>query len=217
MAKVSSPLISLGGSGTIGKAVTFGSWRGVRYARQHVVPANPNTSEQQTTRAVFRWVGEFWAYSPAAARAPWLAFVRGKPLTDRNAQIKFLLPPLRNATDLSNLIASPPVLGGPAPANMTVTTGTGSGELTATLTPETLPTGWVVTRAQFIALPNQDPHDLFVGPIVYAEDTTTPYSVTLSGLPSAQSCAVAGWFEYARDDGRMAYGTNALIIGTSGA
>lgn len=217
MAKVNSPLISLGGSGTIGKSVTFGTWRGIRYARQHVVPANPNTAAQQNTRSVFRWVGEFWAYSPAAARAPWLAFARGKPMTDRNAQIKFLVPVLTAATDLSNLIASPPVLGGPAPAGMTATAGTSAGSIDVTLTPDQLPTGWTVTRAQVLALPDQDPHGLFIGPVAYAEDTTAPYSVTLSDLPAGQACAVAGWFEYQRDDGRMAYGTNALIITASGS
>jgi len=50
MAKVNGPLLSLGARGQLGKALVFSGWKGLHTVRQHVVPANPNTSAQATQR-----------------------------------------------------------------------------------------------------------------------------------------------------------------------
>jgi len=50
MAKLTAPLLSLTASGTIAKSVTYGTWKGIKYARQRVIPANPNSAGQQTQR-----------------------------------------------------------------------------------------------------------------------------------------------------------------------
>lgn len=50
MAKLKAPLLSLGASGAIGKAIVFFPWKGLNVAREYVIPANPNTTPQQTQR-----------------------------------------------------------------------------------------------------------------------------------------------------------------------
>lgn len=63
MAKVSGPLFSLEASGTYGGKVTFAKWKGRQYARQTVIPSNPNSADQETARnrlrvggAIQKWV-----------------------------------------------------------------------------------------------------------------------------------------------------------------
>lgn len=51
MAKLTAPLLSLGASGQIGKAVVHFPWKGINAAREYVVPANPRTTAQTTQRA----------------------------------------------------------------------------------------------------------------------------------------------------------------------
>lgn len=50
MAKLKAPLLSLGASGQIGKALVFFTWKGLNVVREHVVPSNPKTSGQVTQR-----------------------------------------------------------------------------------------------------------------------------------------------------------------------
>lgn len=50
MAKLKAPLMSLGASGAIGKALVFFSWKGLDVVREYVVPSNPDTTPQQTQR-----------------------------------------------------------------------------------------------------------------------------------------------------------------------
>lgn len=51
MAKLKAPLLSLGASGAIGKALVFFPWKGLNVAREYVTPANPQTDAQNTHRA----------------------------------------------------------------------------------------------------------------------------------------------------------------------
>lgn len=50
MAKVTGPLFSMSASGTIGKAVTYGTWKGRPWARVHFIPENPQTAKQVNVR-----------------------------------------------------------------------------------------------------------------------------------------------------------------------
>lgn len=50
MAKLKAPLLSLGASGAIGKAIVMFPWKGINAAREYVVPANPRSDAQQTQR-----------------------------------------------------------------------------------------------------------------------------------------------------------------------
>jgi len=50
MAKLKAPLLSLGAAGKLGDALVFFGWKGLDAVRTYVVPANPNTTAQQTQR-----------------------------------------------------------------------------------------------------------------------------------------------------------------------
>ena len=50
MAKLKAPLLSLGASGALGKAIVFFDWKGLDVAREYVIPANPKTAPQLTQR-----------------------------------------------------------------------------------------------------------------------------------------------------------------------
>ncbi|MBA7532778.1 hypothetical protein ES705_25008 [subsurface metagenome] len=50
MAKLKAPLLSLGASGAIGKAIVYFPWKGLNVAREYVIPANPKTTLQTTQR-----------------------------------------------------------------------------------------------------------------------------------------------------------------------
>ncbi|MBA7534040.1 hypothetical protein ES705_26286 [subsurface metagenome] len=50
MAKLKAPLLSLGASGQLGKAIVYFPWKGLDLAREYVVPSNPRTTAQNTQR-----------------------------------------------------------------------------------------------------------------------------------------------------------------------
>ena len=73
MAIVKAPLLSLGASGQLGKALVFGTWKGLKTVRQHVEPANPNTADQQTQRTLVTDQVSAWKnyFTGAEGRAAW--------------------------------------------------------------------------------------------------------------------------------------------------
>lgn len=50
MAKVTAPLFSFGASGQLAKALVYFPFKGLDVVRSYVIPANPNSSAQQTQR-----------------------------------------------------------------------------------------------------------------------------------------------------------------------
>jgi len=52
MAKVSAPFLSLDASGTVAGTLTASKWKGRNYMRLRIIPANPNTADQQAVRSI---------------------------------------------------------------------------------------------------------------------------------------------------------------------
>ncbi|MBA7535453.1 hypothetical protein ES705_27709 [subsurface metagenome] len=50
MAKLKAPLLSLGASGAIGKALVFFGWKGIDAVREYVIPSNPKSTAQNLQR-----------------------------------------------------------------------------------------------------------------------------------------------------------------------
>lgn len=50
MAKLKAPLLSLGASQQLGKALVFFPWKGLDVVREYVIPSNPKTALQTTQR-----------------------------------------------------------------------------------------------------------------------------------------------------------------------
>lgn len=215
MAKVTGPLLSLGAKGQIGKAVVFDDWKGIKYARQYSVPSNPNTSEQQSTRNVFRFLNEAWLTAPALLRAPWTANAVSQKYTDRNKWISSNLPALRGETDLANFIGSPSALGGPPLASLVLATGTTPAAITWTAVPDTTPTGWTLVGVTAAATPDVDPNGEFSGPWVAAQDTTSTFTGSLGGLGEGVDVIVTAFPVWTRPDGRTAYGASLTAQGTT--
>lgn len=208
MAKVTAPLLSFGGSGAIAKTQVYGTWRGIKYARRYVVPANPNTDSQQQTRNVFSFLNGMWKLIDANAQAPWTLFSKGRPFFNRNAWIKSNLSSLRGMTgdpavDLSTMILSPGANGGVAAGGIGHASG-GAGALAITLTAPTLPAGWSIVKAHAIAKKQVEPDTSLDYSSFYQFDATDPYVPTFAGLPSGTYAAFA-WFEYLKPDGSTAF------------
>jgi hypothetical protein len=68
MARTTAPLLGFNATGQIAKTMVYGTWRGVKYARRYVIPGNPQTAAQQTTRTTFATLREMWKLMPAIGR-----------------------------------------------------------------------------------------------------------------------------------------------------
>jgi len=203
MAKTTAPLLSFGGSGQIGKTMVYGSWKGRSYVRRHVVPANPQSSEQTITRNAFSFLQSVYKFAPAIVTAVWEAYASGLVLTARNGFTKFNLPVLRGEADLDNMVISGGANGGPPAATATPTPGSGTLSIAITA-PATLPQGWTVYAAQAAIILDQDPDSGTSFVIQAGEDLTSTYAVAFSGL-AAGTYQYRAWLKWTRPDGTFAY------------
>jgi len=212
MGKTTAPLLSFGASGQIAKTVVYSKWKGRGYARRHVVPANPQTTEQTLTRNNFSFLSSVWKVAPALFTAPWTLYARGKVLTDRNALVKFNLPVLRGEVDLANFVFSPGALGGLPPIAAVATPGVG--QLSVAVTPPAvIPTDWTIAAAVVAVIADQDPQTGILYEITAGEDLTDPYAVVLTGL-DAVLYQVGAWLRWTRPDGSIAYSPSIVTTGT---
>lgn len=203
MSKTTAPLLSFDARGSIGKTIVYSAWKGVSYARRHVVPANPNTTAQQETRGTFAWLNNVWRYMPSEVQESWDAYAAGQPLTGRNGLIKLNLSALRSQTDLANFIMAPSAKSGPVAAGLTLTPA--AGQVTVDLAEPNLPAGWTIVHMVAAAILQQDPQTGAAFEMVADVDASAPYSLVLSGL-AAGTYIVGAWFKYERPDGTFAYG-----------
>lgn len=212
MAKTTAPILSFGGRGQVGQTVVYGQWRGVKYARSYVVPANPRTVEQTKTRSVFANLRELWKLLPADARAPWEAFTTGRPLTGVNAFIGENMRVLRSAADMASFIASPGARGGINATLIAAIPGGLSGEIAVTFTDPALPASWAIVDHVVIARPDQDPHDPFFGPWVIAKGAAANPTITLTGLTGGTSYVVSSFLKQSKPDGSFAYSVSETSL-----
>jgi hypothetical protein len=88
LAKVTGPLLSVDASGKIADTIVFSRWRGKKYVRQWVVPANPNTAAQQTQRAYMTTAINSWVQSiGASAQQAWRDYQAGQELSGANEYV----------------------------------------------------------------------------------------------------------------------------------
>lgn len=212
MAKLTGALLSFGSSGSIAKTLVYSKWKGRPYARQHVIPANPNSSAQQLTRNAFQWLQRVFAFGTAQFVATWQLAATGQVATDRNLWTKSNLPTLRPATDITGILFSAGAKGGLPPGGITVTPGTA--QITVTLTSPALPTGWTITNAIAVAVASQNPQSGNLYTMSEATDNSAPYAPIITGLTTGQSYEVGGWFEFTKPDGTIAYGASLQGTGT---
>ena len=214
MAKVTAPLLSMGARGQIGKSQVYAVWRGVPYARQRVVPANPNSTAQQSTRGVFSSMSGLWKNGPTILLAPWNAFATGKPLTGRNAFIGENISAMRGETDRLLFVGSPGARGGPASVGVSAADG-GTGDVDVTITSPPTPSGWTLASAQAFCMLDGDAADAVPFPIAAAENVTPTEDgdtvVAIDAIFSPGDTVIcAGWLEWTKPDGSTAYGASQV-------
>lgn len=71
MAKVTAPMLSLDAKGSFGDTMTYGSWKGIKYARFKATPANPNTAGQQAQRTTFSNAVAGWKAQDGTTQTTW--------------------------------------------------------------------------------------------------------------------------------------------------
>lgn len=208
MPRTTAPLLSFDARGQIGSSLVYASWKGRSYARRYVIPANPNTTDQQEVRNTFAWLNNVWRMMPANILDGWIAYADANRFTDRNGFIKVNNSPLQGQADLTNFLFSPSARGGPVGGAFTITPGNDQVQLQ--LAAPTLPTGWTIVQANFAAIRQQDPQSGTLYTVSSAVDTTAAYDVTITGLASAQTYVVGAWFTYLKPDGTNAYGQSQM-------
>lgn len=211
MAKVTAPLLSFNAGGAIAKTQVYAKWKGIPYARRYVIPANPQSTEQTKTRSVFTALTQIWKNFTSDGAAPWSAYASGKPLTDRNAYLKFNVASLRPGTDWTDYVGSPSAGGGVALTAFTATGG--SGTISTTVTTPTPPTGWTLSAVVATARKNDDPHTTTDYSISVNKATSTPWEPAFSGL-AAGSYIVTAWPVWTTDQGTLAYGASSNHVAT---
>lgn len=87
MVKLTAPCFSLGASGTIGKAVTFAAWKGRAYARERVVPANPQSDMQVSMRAMLKFVSQTWDAIGSTPKGSWADRAAASNISNFNAYV----------------------------------------------------------------------------------------------------------------------------------
>lgn len=206
MAKLIGPLLSFGARGQIGKAMVTSTWRGVDYARQYVIPANPRTVAQTAVRSLFAYLREMWKLAPPEVTAAWNSFASGRPFTGMNKWVGENVRVLNGEVDLINLIGSPGSGGGLPPAAFSAATGAAAGQIAFDFTvPTDIPQGWVLSKSVAVAVPDADPTGIFTGPFVQEVVSVAPWDGILEGLPPGVNCQVMGWLVWEKPNGALAY------------
>lgn len=205
MAKTTAPTLSFDASGQIAKTMVYSSWRGVKYVRRHVVPANPQTTAQQAVRKTFALLREIFKLAGLELSAPWDAFAQGRPFTGMNKFVGENVRVLQGQADLTNVIISPGARGGLPPVGIVVTSPV-AGEAHVAITMPVLPSGWTVAGSAAIALLQQAPDDFFTGGVNAGSGTGPAFdAINITGLTTGQDYVVGVYLSQTKPDGTIAY------------
>jgi hypothetical protein len=181
-----------------------------------VIPGNPQTAAQTTTRTTFATLREMWKLLATDGRAPWDAFATGRQFLGLNAFVGENMRVVRGDANFNDFLGSPGARGGLPPTSMVGSTGSGSGEVDATFVLPTPPAGWTQDNIIAMAFPDQDPALDFGGPMVVGIEANPTLVVTLGSLGSGVACQVAGWVEWTKPNGQKAYSVSITDQATSG-
>ncbi len=212
MAKVTAPILSFGASGAVAKSQVYASWKGIKYARQHVVPANPRTSEQMVTRNLFAMLSKFWTIAPTDMLSSWNAQASGQKYTGRNHFMGMNVKALRGQADMADFIGSPGNLSAFPAATFAAVNDASTDVIHCTFTLQTLPTGWTATEVVAVAFGDTDDPTTWVPTVLSGNSAPPTLTFDITGLPHDQDNVVSGWVKYTRPDAKIAYGPSLTVI-----
>lgn len=208
MGKLTAPLLSFGADGQVGKSLVFSRWRGINYARRYVVPSNPQTAAQQTTRNTFSMLSDLWARYPADAREPWSIEALGKSYLDFNRFIGRNLTVLRGDPNMNGFLASLGARAGISLTSLVAAATANPDEISCTVVAPTPPTGWTLDGYRAVAFIDQDPALPFLSPVTVFDEVpaASPFTfVVAAGTGGvAHQCSVYPIFT--RPDALEAFG-----------
>jgi len=204
MARLTAPLLSLGASGSIAKSLVFANWKGINYARVHVIPENPNTVDQQEVRGVFATLAEMYKRMPTGARVPWIAAVRGLALTARNRHVQANLAALKGQAVLDDLVMS--IASGQAIApDAALAVDGADGTVTWTCIAPTAPVGYTLVGVSGVACLDGDPSPVLVRPTYFGTIAAAPWAGVID-VPADGDYQVGLFAIWERDaDGQLFY------------
>lgn len=208
MARLTAPLLSLGASGSIAKSLVFASWKGVPYARVHVIPANPQSVAQQEVRGVFSTLNNLWKRMGVQARLPFQNAVRGLAMTDRNKHVQENVAALIDKANMNDLVMS--IAGGNAiiPINVTAVDGT-NGRVACFAEAPPAPPGYTIGYMVGVAVADGDPSPA-LSPLCYeASDAAAPYAFDIFCLIDG-IYQVGIWARWVRDADQMGFVSEAV-------
>jgi len=208
MARLTAPLFSLKASGTIAKALTFSSWKGISYARTRVIPYNPKSTDQTEVRGIFSTLAEMYKRMPTFARNPFIFAVRGLPLTARNKHVQVNVPALKGESDLNKLIMS--ISGGQAvpPVNV-VETDAGAQVINITADAPTTPPGYTLGSIHAAAVLDGDPSPVIIRTTYVGYHQAAPYSIDID-VGTAGTYQTGCWCVFTRDSDGLIFMSAAV-------
>ena len=202
MVKLSAPLFSSGAQGTLGDAITFSSWFGIKYAKVKPVPTNPKSVAQTDRRLLFSYISTTWNRRAQIGRDPWLAQAATKPWTARNAFIGHNLLALIGETSTDFFVWAPGQGSALAPASLSVTPGSHS--LYVLITPPTPLNGWSLTSASAGIMQTVDPSLGGANAGLFLEDFGPPYEYLFTSLNVVEH-QIGTWLRWLAPDGSTRY------------
>ena len=215
MAKLTAPLLSFGARGQIGKTMVTSSWRGIKYARQHVIPTNPQTVAQMFVRNMFAMLREAWKLAPAQITATWDSFAQGRPFTGMNKWVGENVRALNGEADLNNIIFSPGSKGGLPPVGFSAATGATPGAVVGTFTYPDAPPGWTLVGGVVAAIPDSAPDAFFQGPFRATTVVAPAVDGIVTDMGDGVDCQVGGWLVWTKPNGETAYSVSLVDQATS--
>jgi len=89
MVKLTGPMMSITASGSLAKAITYSNWKGRAYARQRVIPANPQSGPQTGMRSMLKFLSQQWTNLSVAEKADWLTRAQATVISNFNAYVSY--------------------------------------------------------------------------------------------------------------------------------
>lgn len=206
MAKVQLPLLGVSASGTIGDSITFGNWKGINYARQRVIPANPRTQAQVAQRETMTYVVSLYKRVPAVVAQAFELSARNTGMSGYNLFVKRNLVSLRGQQTNRGVVFSPGQSGGVALEDVSAQYANGS--ITATATPAAAIPGVTISRVWFLALPEEAPVGETQVSVLSASDDTSPYGATFSVAAGSGWWVVSAFTQATTQGGATVFGVS---------
>ena len=113
MARVSGPLFSMSASGTIGKALTYGAWKGIAWVRTWFSPANPQSAQQVNVRTAMTLIVAYWGTLSDEYKALFNTFAEGTGMSGYNQLCKRALDAYITDHGVDIVVTAVSVVGDP--------------------------------------------------------------------------------------------------------